>query len=400
MPGSMEPTNANSLPFATPADVLATADVLDARQVWIYLEDPAGTEAWVGEPGGWTLRIGRNDTGRPVWVWASKPGKAIDIAFLHPQAVWNGPWGRPKPVELLAAIDAFAAALGVRWTMSGGVTSDRWLRDYYHGPGKLRIAPSQVVEVVADPLATQHNHWARPPGPTERDRKWAHAYDVNGQYLVAACNLALPVGPAEHLERPAPDKRRVGWWRLAGADTWIPTPTLELELQRVDRVDIEEAWIWGESHRWLEPWYRGIKHARGQLAPGSIESNALKALYSHGVGRLGSIKRASGANDPLYQPYWAAAIRAEANARLGRKLDRARANHGVSPFHVSADTTWWLADEADPLAYAAQIGLEVDDTLGHFKHAGTVEVTDELRLMLLAGTAHQVNTLLTKGSQP
>lgn len=404
IPGDPDPIRSSAWPASTAAEILETADRLDMRQVWIYPDAQPGGAAWPAgaELAGLTLRTRVRAGHGPTWVWAtrrSSPGRAprsIEISLLEP-ADPDNPWSGLPPAVLLGELEAFEAALGARWSASGANTSNRWLRRHYQAPGGLRLAASDVVDVaVAAGGPSEMQHWSRPAGPAEVESKWVHAFDVNAMFLAAASSLALPVGPAEYFERPAADRRRVGWWRLAGDETWITTPTLELISQRAGAegvgVDVEEAWIWGESHRWLEPWYRAIRHARGSLEPGRPAAKALKEVYTHGVSHLGSMARAAGERDALYQPYWSHAVRAEANARLARKLHRVRANHGAIPLALDVDCTWWAADEPDPLVFAAHIGLEVDAQLGHFKHAGTGRFDPTL----LAGTSLEAIRALKK----
>lgn len=374
VPELADPVPFDSLPASSPEQILDTAVRIDARQVWIY---PGCREAfeWAGLDY-WSTTISAASWGGPIWIWAKRhrDGMAVEISFLHDDPARHK-WAGLDPPRLLAQIDAFSDALGARWSASGAITSDRWLRAHYRAPGGLRLAASDAPDVkVSSTGPAGMRHWARPLGPAEAGHVWVHAFDVNAMFLAAASSLALPVGQAHHLDRPAPTPKVPGWWRLEGIDEWIPSPTLELLLQRdVDGrlVDVAEAWTWPEHHRWLEPWYRALRIARGRLEPGTVAAGALKQVYSAGVARLGSLKRASGATDPLYQPYWGAAVRAEANARLERKLHRVRDHHGRAPFALDVDCTYWTADDPDPVSFAASVGLDLDDQLGHFKHAGT-----------------------------
>jgi hypothetical protein len=393
-----QPILSDALPAGTPRDLLDTAATIGATQVWCYQDTVNG--GWADVPG-WSTRTVEQRGRGAVWVWAHQDRTAIEVALVDPdprRSVWSG----LPPAELLEQLADFEQALGSRWSCSGAITSDRWLRNHYKAAGGLRLAASDVVEApVARNGPAVMRHWSRPPSPAER-AGWCHAYDVNGMFLVAASSLALPIGRADHLDAAAVwDASTVqhmlahpGWWRLADADTWIPTPALaELAAQRgVEHGQVAEAWVWPEHHRWLEPWYRAIRSARTTLPPGSIAARALKQVYTGGIGRLGSANRANPA-DPLYQPYWSHAVMAEANARLERKLHRIRDNHQHTPVALDVDCSWWITPEPDPATFAEQIGLQVDEQPGHFKHAGTHPVTPDLVHALLTPSANPLARL-------
>lgn len=401
IPGAGEPVD---LGAATAVELLETAARLDARQVWI-IDAGAGKLCfdWTRVPGWSTTPFEDTRSDRPpIWVWAHRPPRhAVSVSYVDPDPRRH-PWAGAGPAELLAQLEAFRAALGVDWNATGGLTSDRWLRQHYRSAGGLRLAASEAVTVPIAPNGpAEMRRWARPPTRAELagGGLWVHGYDVNGMFLAAASSLPLPVGPAHHRTNPAPDPGRPGWWRLEGEEVWIPSPTLELETQRrpIGRDDIAEAWIWGESHRWLEPWYRAIRSARSRLEPGTIAARALKDVYTRGVGRLGSAKRAQSTADPLYQPYWRYAVQAEANARLSRKLHRIRDHHGQVPIAQNVDCTWWISTEPDPAAFADRTGIPVDTQLGHFKHAGTQPLTPELLEALYLPAAGAIDRLTNGG---
>lgn len=382
------------LPGSTPAELLETARTLEIGQVWIL---PGGPPAPLLDFDDWRVRVTGN-AGAGSWSWCYSGPAEIEVCQV-PQDPRRMIWAGLGPLELLVELVTFQTALRARWHWSGAITSDSWLRTHYRARGGLRLDRSDVVDV---PVATKMLHWARPPGPRDLQGApagstwWVHSFDVNGMFLAAASSLPLPVGPARSVRYGAKAAwdpavlKLPGLWRLAGLEEWVPTPTLELELERgLGLAEIAEGRVWPENHRWLEPWYRALRDARAStlLDGAPVARRALKQVYTAGVGRLGSARRAQGENDPLYQPYWRHAVIAEANARLARKLANPLT---PPPIALDVDRCWWISPDPDPASFAAGAGLHVSDQLGKWKHSSTVPYTPELANTLRNPLAHQV----------
>lgn len=346
-------------------------------QVWLY---PGAVPA--GEPPGKALRTG---SGRFQWIWL--PG--LDIAFAE-----MSPFADLEPRVLLVEVARINHVLGAvpraRWVATGAVTSDVWLRERHRQPGSVPIRPSEPVILPegARLAGAAQVRWARRAAPAERG-VYCHSFDVNAMYLAAASSLRLPQGAASHIDAPAlepvsararaktPGYHRLERWTpkdLVGSGVtvagpgpvWVTSPTLELLSER-NAPRVAESWIWADHHRHLESWYRMLRDGRTFLGDGPALV-ALKDIYRAGVGRLGSRRRAR-EGDPLHQPYWRDAIVSEANARLCRRI-RGLAKR---PAAIDVDCLYWLTDTADPVLFAGEIGLPVDDQPGHLHHAATID---------------------------
>ncbi len=106
----------------------------------------------------------------------------------------------------------------------------------------------------------------------------------------------------------------------------------------------------------------------GGFGPDRGPLEAVKAIYAWGAGRLASRTGRSKdlAEDPLFQPYWAWAIIAEARARLHRRLSATK----TGPVAIEVDCAWFLTRHASPELFAVREGLPLGESLGQFKSAG------------------------------
>lgn len=235
--------------------------------------------------------------------------------------------------------------------------------------------------------------WSRPPGDDEKHYRWLHGLDVNGAHLAVAGSIPLPAGEPERQDLPTFDKRLPGVWLVDlpawtddrfpppwGADyggegwAWVTTPTMERIVQEAPDVTPVEAWVWPEHGNYLRRWQEALRDARHELLTrgkwGGPAGTAIKAIYQTGPGRLGSRERKTSPAeaDPLFQPYWWAAIVAESRCRLHRRI-RAL---DVRPVAVYRDAVYFLSSRETPLGLAQALGLPIGDRLGGFKGAGTV----------------------------
>ena len=272
-------------------------------------------------------------------------------------------WDRaPTTEELFAELSAFEAAVGHGWVHSGAVTSDAMLRDHWHGRITRAVLPEPKGEDLARPGLEQVDSWAMAADNIGADHpaRWCYAFDLGGMFLGAASGLALPVGPPVHTGASAPQPILPGYW-LVG-ERWVTTPALG------DGDGLWDAWVYPEHHQFLQPWYKALRDARAQLCPGSVALAAVKAVYTQGIGRLGSGRRADLA-DPLFQPYWRHAVVAEARERLRRRLAGLDQSAGVV-VAVDTDALFVLSTAQDARVLALRLGLPLGAGLGQYHVLG------------------------------
>lgn len=331
--------------------------------------------------------------GEPWWT-ATKPGTFGVRDVVQPIYEDRAPWrSAPSAALLRDALVAFRDALGCEWRRSPGSTGLRLLRTLHSGAHATRLElPAAPPPPATDGSVTSAGPliWTRAARAPER-RGYLHSYDVNGQYLAACSSLALGVGAWQHITRPQlPGPRdtkapllpgyyfvRASEKALAGPlppilsdDTgvWVTAPTLALLRENRAALHVAECYVWPQSHRYLEPWYKALREARAKLSGQPLASEALKGLYRHGIAWLESAKW-DRAEDSLYRPDWAQHIRALALANLQRTVRRVASNYGVYPLAVGSDCVYYVSASPDPLKapWLVEDGLRLSAKLGQFK---------------------------------
>lgn len=373
-----------------------------------------------------------------VWIWdrrgdSPSPFTELPDPEQDPAVCW---------VELARRLDRLAALLGTPWSTSAGTTGaalfDQVQRRRDRRGGRVLDAAGVLPELAATgqhqletelswPAATRDrgDRPIRPIGPAELDAAAAvHWYDRRGSYLAPAGGADLPVGdpqridaaaaevlvaehrwgqlpvglwqislPAwdeQHLPPPHPDQRRYG-----PVTRWVTSPTLRLLLDDQDAggvgynpedLQIGPAWIWPESARLLEPWYRQLREAllaaRQEEPAGGPISRAIKGVYTGYIGRMDSEYTARSARPWHHQPVWRAIIIAAARSGLWRVLRRHQLATGRTPIQVHIDEVAYLSADVD-----ATVQPPAEDTgmLGKLKVSDSRVLTDHARAALLKG---------------
>lgn len=367
-----------------------------ARQVWVHAS-ALGRIGWTALPGaepGWRASE-QHDGSEGDWsnYWrddASRQGFELCVPG------WGaGPFSEcATGAELARELERFTTATaGGMWHRSGAITSERMLRRML-GAGRVRVGKTaQPPPAVRDERGQKAQgeeptfRWWRQAAEGERRARYCHAFDLNAQELGAASSLTLPVGDFEHQAEPVFDRRTPGYWLIAppvwpellppphgfrwGDPIWVTTPTMELLTSHPaleGPVRPLEAFTWPRAHQYLRGWYERLRDARAALLDGGGPAlDALKETYTRGVGRLGSVDRSHGTDDPMFQPYWRHAIKAEARSRLWARLARMP----LAPVAVDVDCAWFLSSKSAD-ALAVQLGLKVGRDLGQWKHHSTL----------------------------
>jgi hypothetical protein len=409
-----------TLPVASPLDVDALAALAlsgGARGVMVHpsAPDPTG----LPEP----------PEDRPLQTVRSG-GRSVTIALLgHDVERHCGPWADADSAEgLVEGLERFRRAVGHPWRSSVGRTGEaliRWTHPAERGGTQLGSTPD-LPEPAADGSLEVAFMWHRPLTTIERASGWVHLFDLNGQYLAAWESVELGLGPAEyhpgpinvegwvkvrpsgarlvappglwHLELPAePVDQSLpnAWGNGAGVTRWVTTPTLARALEvQPSLPPISEAWWWPEQSRYLRAPAERLRDARMALiddpAPtAQLALAAVKDLYRRGTGRLAMGDRNPNSGWP--RPDWRLAIIAQARVNLHRTLT---AKLAAPPFAALVDGLCFATDEADPLAFAARIGLRLGSRLGQWSHEGTAALPPLVDHLDQAGSAAAVVKIL------
>lgn len=398
---------------------------LDGRELRTGIAHPFAAGAWDNPaPGAW----GMYGPGmlRP-WMRFYVRGTSGTLALSLPHLDRRSPWCKASDAPtLLAALMDYREALGGFTYRSGpGATSTALLHALHkRNRASLDLAgsmrPQDFPAPAREPGLTPQIGWLRLLTADELARGlYVHGYDKNGMFLAACSSLRVGMGTPDYLDTPdalapavraltspaRPIRRPAGYWRArvtfpggapaaglllhpcytgpaqpdpAAAPQWYHTATLALAVELGAQLDIDAAYIWGELHEPLEPWYQHLRAARATLAQAmgredagspaaALALAAVKATYTQGLGWLDpKWLRESDDVQPLYRPDWRHAAIATANANLWRNLAQVYSTESRAPFAILTDAAYYVSDNPDPLA-AAPAGLRLGDGLGQYK---------------------------------
>ena len=390
----------------------------------------------IGEytPAGYSLvfpSLSTRATGPGLWLTAAK-GVGQNSHTLH------------------EALKLYARALGMAYYRTTPTTGGNLLRALHSGPHALSLETPADMPPMARPdgataLQDVPIMWRR--AVTEGELAagpYFLSFDVNAQFLRASNGLSLGFGDVTRLQgdlaqglvasayNVGPNGRRLippGYYRVAlspragitrlpmphplyragrpdepfsDAGAWVNAPTVRLLVELQTPMRCTDAYVWRESHRFFDPWYKRLNAARSALMADSSPAGALalavlKQTYSHFFGALATERR--GDKDGLKRPDWRHADISEARALHYRNM-LAAVDLGHFPALVTEDTLGYLAPTSDPTEAAALLGLRLSDTTGHYKLKDCVDTRQrpDVRAALLdtAGDAKALQGLLAR----
>lgn len=335
---------------------------------WVSSSDPPGLAPWVG--------FRRGDQ----WVDVVLPSWSPDNPFA----------GATNAAVLLGALQDYAELLGLRYRRSPGTTGIALMRAVHSGRRAVQLEEAPTLPHPAGKIDSEApGSWLSPE--IEGAGAWLHAWDVNAMYLAACSSAELGFGEPEHI-----DRRRIssvlhwrpGYWLAAidalpsrfprpfvvdGRPRWYTTPALQWAAELALQVDIREGWVYPEQHRWLEPWYACLRDARRALMASDeparrLALGAVKATYTRALGRLAGGWLQAG--DETFRPDWRETVVDRARANMHRHLVRVENITGRVPVALNADAVVYASVHRDPDEAAAELGLQVSEQLGKWKHAG------------------------------
>jgi len=319
--------------------------------------------------------------GLAPWVSLDKRGEAgAGLAVAFPAYDENATWGADTDADtLLAALTAYAAAVGAPYVRSPGKTGTDLLVALGRRGGR-RDAVTEWPAPARETTTVRDTVWMRTLAPAERGRAYLHSYDKNAAWLGACANVELGLGDLE--ERTAGgdpgggggvpfDPKLPGYWcaRVAGAaEAWYCTPTIVRALERGQAVAISQAHVWTRHSRALASWYARLRDARVALyadttPAGRLALDVFKLTYAVTISSMaGQWHRRDSA---LYRPDWRHAILAQGAANLSRAIERMDAAD-CTPVAVNIDCVYIVSDEPDAVA-ACPPTITLGTGLGHFK---------------------------------
>jgi hypothetical protein len=372
-----------------------------ARQCWQLWLHPR----WGDLPADLDLRRGER---LAYPCWQTRPSKvAIALPALDKRM---GPWAQASDgLTLARALGLYRRVLGRRFRRGPGQVGMELLEETLRGSGRYLAATLPVVDGLRH--AEADFSWIRPLTDAERRREWIHRYDKHSAYLGSISSLRLGLGSPTRVQNIDFDRRLPGYWLVdvewrgnpllpdptrarwldpeapAMGPRWLTTPSLEVAQQYGARVHVHEAYVWEQSGRPLEPFYRRLRDARAQLnrskqdPAAALALEALKQIYQVGLGgwldaRWKRKPDADGHTHPLFRPDWRHSIMAQSRANLWRQLPRLEAA-GLAPAAVRTDALYIASDEPDPMRAIGDL-LPIGDDLRSFSWEGSCRLAEVL----------------------
>lgn len=253
--------------------------------------------------------------------------------------------------------------------------------------------------------------------PAERAAAWIQEYDKTAAWLGAFSNVWLGIGEPTHFtgEQIAFLKNKAGYWRIAEipgvvalpglpplvfeeaeeGGYWVSSPSMDLlmELWPDWTPQILEAWVWEDSKRALEGFYKKVKNSRVYIVaaaeagrPGAKWAKQLNgAMYQSFRGYLGrtagpQTDHATGqayAADIYWRPDWAFMLLSHATANMYRNLRNYARDEGVTPLYVNVDAAGFASNEADP-ELAKPAGMRLGSAGGEWTAENTAPLAELL----------------------
>ena len=290
-----------------------------------------------------------------------------DLAILDDQ---------PEPAQLARRLGLMADALGSPLLVNPAttglnlMTSMRSLQDRQRMFTAYSPCPPATDNTLEPDCA-----WMRTPNDEEAGHEWVHFYDRNGSYLPVVSGLNLGVGQPTHYPDGQPfslTEKRPGYWRIdvpesgdwrmphpldprgtqAGRQWWVTTPSLQLAFELGYELEVHEAWLWDDSARVLDPWYKRLRDARLTLMDTDDPQAAavLQQLKSVYVSSLGKMSSPQWQGKDEYAPDRYHAVRAKAKANILRRVVQIGTDSGRWPVSVGRDTIAYTSNDPDPAA--------------------------------------------------
>lgn len=316
----------------------------------------------------------------------------------------------PAPATLARRLGLFADALSAPYSVNASTTGQDLM--FHLAPSKeerlARFTPHKPVPPAEIATLELDINWHRQPTEEELQHRFVHAYDRGGSYLAGVSGCELGVGePTFHANGTAFDRKVPGYWKvtlperaewlvpnpldplnrdqnIAGRESWVSTPTLELAIEWGYEFDILEAWTWDTHTRLLDTWYERIRDARTTLDVGGDDDaqaarNLLKEVYVRSLGLMASFEHHEG--KPGFAPERYHAIQARARANILRRVKKIGDDTGRWPVAITRDTVLYTSPLNEPDDAWPGDKRNYGRGLGQFKYEGSADLQSHLQFL-------------------
>lgn len=288
-------------------------------------------------------------------------------------------------------MQAIQDKLGVPYEYGAWSTARHLLRDCWkHKPSVVRDASFDLRDL--------------PFSGAARDIAWrreleqymigytVHHFDKNSQYLAADRGVKTGVGDPTHIADGDDDTHivpglpgiyKVDWWAndsftrefppiIEPGQEWVTNDVLVFALEHGYDVFIEEAWVWHDYTKILDPWAKRLWDARVALKGVNDDAyDKIKEIAVVGNGAWATSKIKHPGIDLIHPNWWADTVGKSRVNLLANLL-----KYGA-PVCIETDGLYYITRDSNWRTAVPGI-LDRMNELGGYKHEGSFTLTPEL----------------------
>lgn len=305
-------------------------------------------------------------------------GNTISVFYAAHNTDWNM-HNVTDPITLLAALTYIEDALGYPVRYKPSHVGRMIMVQENEGQRKEWVRPVHLIDnPIVCKASVQPLLWKRPLTPQEHSHEYALAYDKNMQHTATCTGVLLGSGQEKHITRPTFDMKKtvIGVWHCTISGTsefdgvslphptdgkmsgWFWTYSVKLLHELGYTVDIEEAYIWEESHTILRPFGVRMWDARNALRsdvtryPHSVARGiAETSVKSCANSAMGMFEHSPKNTDSLtaydwFRPDWWWLILDYSRYQMFWRM-RTYLNYGYSPIGIDTDCLYYTSNDSN-----------------------------------------------------
>ena len=337
---------------------------------------------------------------------------SIQIIFCGPLAAWQ--WARRPDLtakQALNIIGSMETLLGVAVSGSPGNTGYTYLQEVkrlYKNVFDMPITNDDSVKFADIPWgeAISNILWTRVPEPEELSCKYLIRIDKNAAFPRSSVENQFGCECVDHyVAEEAQDlwtefgdeaKKIPGIWKIEAlhgladntdyrfpppldmsrSEQWLTTPALKTALALSPLcIDILEAWLFPKRHYILRETMQNLWDFRQKFKADDPRNAAFKQIM---VDLPGLFRMPELVGTPKYRPDWYAQITGGNFAIMQQNIRKFAELYGLYPVLCHIDCIMYCSDK--PLS---ELMPDNRMDMGHYKHELQLEMTDEIRAILV-----------------
>jgi len=167
-------------------------------------------------------------------------------------------------------------------------------------------------------------------------------------------------------------------WPIWGKSEWAPSPLIKAAMKMGFEVEVEEGWIFTESHSIFKAWANELWRFRASYPTNDPKRDAIKEIANKTIGLISYTGFEMETNKS--RPDWRCQTVGGAYASLFYNMMR-YAIDGIIPILISTDALLYISDEED--VRQALPGIEKhQNSLGGYKHVWTLPLDNYTKAIL------------------